>query len=240
MKPTGPPSSNAGMGLHRRLLALVYDRSIAASEQAGLAEMRRKLLSDAGGDVLEVGAGTGSNLAHYGDAVRSLTLTEPDPSMLRRLERRVAASQHAATVLRAPAEDLPFDDASFDTVVSTLVLCGVADQPRAAREIKRVLKPDGQLLLIEHVRADDETASRLQDRVNWLNQLVAGCDCNRPTPRTLLDSGFDLRDVAVGELPKAPKFVQPLIGGRAAVSNPSSERLGGPQPHQATDHGGIR
>lgn len=228
------------MGLQRWLLALSYDRAMAATEQAGLAEMRRALLADARGDVLEVGAGTGSNLAHYGEAVRSLTLTEPDPSMLRRLERRVAGSPHsAAPVLRAPAEDLPFDDGSFDTVVSTLVLCGVADQPRAVREMKRLLKPDGHLLLIEHVRADDESTAHLQDRINWLNRLVAGCDCNRPTSSTLVRSGFDLGAVTAGELPKAPRFVRPLIAGSAPISAPRSEPSDNSQARQMTEHGGI-
>jgi ubiquinone/menaquinone biosynthesis C-methylase UbiE len=119
------------MSLRRRLFALTYDRSIAKVEKAGLADLRRRLLAGAAGDVLEIGGGTGANLGHYGSAVTSLTLTEPDPSMLRRLERRVREQAPHARVLRAPAEDLPFADDTFDTVVSTLVLCGVDDQPRA-------------------------------------------------------------------------------------------------------------
>ena len=85
------------------------------------------------GHVLEIGAGTGANLPLYGAGGQSITLTEPERSMMRRLERRVREHAPAATVLRAPAEDLPFEDDTFDTVVSTLVLCGVDDQPRALR-----------------------------------------------------------------------------------------------------------
>src|SRR5207253_9582664 len=122
-----------------------------------------------------------SNLRFYGPAVESLTLTELETPMLRRLERKAGEQAPGATVLRAPAEDLPFEDATFDVAVSTLVLCGVDDQPRALRELRRVLRPGGQLLFFEHLRSTDPDWARLQDRMNWLNRLVVCCDCNRPT-----------------------------------------------------------
>ena len=115
----------------------------------------------------------------------------------------------------APAEDLPFDDATFDTVVCTLVLCGVEDQPRAVREIRRVLKPNGRLLIVEHVRSDDERLARKQDRVNWLGRLVTRCDCNRPTCRTLQRGGFATDGLLASQLPKSPAFVRPLVIGAA-------------------------
>jgi ubiquinone/menaquinone biosynthesis C-methylase UbiE len=200
-----------------RLLALTYDRLMARGERAGLADLRARLLADANGRVLEVGAGTGLNLSRYPDAVTELTLTEPDASMLHRLERTVSRSGRPATVLRAAAEDLPFEDATFDTVVSTLVLCGVDDQPRAVREIHRVLKRDGRLLLLEHVRDLDARRARRQDRLNWFNRLVAGCECNRPTLGTIDRGGFTIDHVAWGELPKAPPFLRPMIVGGAVV-----------------------
>jgi ubiquinone/menaquinone biosynthesis C-methylase UbiE len=120
---------------------MTYDRQIARSEKAGLRAFREGLLADAQGDVLEIGGGTGANLSCYGSAVGSLTITEPELPMLRRLERKVGEQGRAAKVLRAPAEDLPFDDGTFDVAVSTLVLCGVDDQPRALRELRRVLRP---------------------------------------------------------------------------------------------------
>ena len=167
--------------------------------------------------MLEIGGGTGTNLPFYGPAVDSLTMTEPQPPMLRRLQRRAREHAPAAKVLRAPAEDLPFDEHTFDTAVSTLVLCGVDDQPRALRELRRVLRPGGQLLFIEHVRSGDPGTARLQDRMNWLNRLVVCCDCNRPTLRSIQEAGFTVTQVEHTALPKAPKFVSPAVMGSATA-----------------------
>ena len=206
------------MSLGRRLFAAMYDRQMRRTERHGLAAVRQELVAEASGDVLEIGSGTGANLGFYraGD-IRSLTLTEPDPSMLRRLERKTAEAGVDARVLRASAEDLPFDDDSFDTVVATLVLCGVDDQPRATREIRRVLRPGGRLIFVEHLRSADPALAHKQDRMNWLNRIVVHCDCNRPTVDTLRSSGLDVDSVRDWELPKAPKFVQPAVIGVATL-----------------------
>ena len=117
----------------------------------------------------------------------------------------------------APAGDLPFGDHSFGMAVSSLVLCGVDDQPRALRELRRVLRPGGQLLFIEHLRSADPALARLQDRMNWLNRLVVCCDCNRPTLDSVRQAGFTITQVEHTTLPKAPKFVAPAIVGSATV-----------------------
>lgn len=212
------------MSLRSRLFSLTYDRQMARTEKAGLRSMREGLLAGISGDVLEVGSGTGANLPLYGPAVASLTMTEPEPAMMRRLERRASGHAAAPTVLRAPAEDLPFNDHSFDTAVCTLVLCGVDDQPRALRELRRVLRPGGQLLFIEHIRSDDPATARLQDRLNWLNRLVVCCDCNRPTLDSIKAAGFTVTRMERTVLPKAPKFVGPAIVGSAAVPAPATVR----------------
>ena len=205
------------MSMRTRMFALTYDRQIAKVEQAMLGDLRRDLLAGAAGHVLEIGAGTGANLAHYGPGVESLTITEPEPNMLRRLERRASVQAPAARILRAPAEDLPFEDGTFDVAVSTLVLCGVSDQPRALRQLRRVLRPGGQLFFIEHVRSGDPRLARHQDRLNWLNRLVVGCECNRPTLTTITAAGFAVAQVEDLTMAKAPSFVSPLIVGTATA-----------------------
>lgn len=216
------------MGIRSALFAASYDRQIAKQEKLLLAALRRDLLATATGDVLEIGGGTGANIEFYGPHVRSLTVTEPDRSMLRRLKRRAEAADRPVTVLQAPAEDLPFENDVFDTVVATLVLCGVDDQQRALNQIRRVLRRDGQLLFVEHVRSDEPKLARLQDRMNWLNRLVVRCDCNRPTLTSIRDAGFSVERLDHYTMPKAPPFVRPLVTGSAAVA-PSSRRPGGDQ-----------
>lgn len=205
------------MSLRASFFAMAYDRQMAKTEEAGLRAFRQNLLADATGQVIEIGGGTGANLPFYGPAVESLTVTEPMVPMARRLERRIQEGGYTAKVLRAPAEDLPFDDDTFDTAVSTLVLCGVDDQPRALRELRRVLRPGGRLLFFEHVRSDDPARARLQDRMNWLNRLIVCCDCNRATLSSIQQAGFAITQIEHTALPRAPKFVSPAITGTATA-----------------------
>jgi ubiquinone/menaquinone biosynthesis C-methylase UbiE len=200
-------------------MAAGYDRLASKSEEAGVRALRQGLLAAASGSVLEIGGGTGANLAHYDGKVESLMMTEPEPAMLRRLQHKAREQAPLAKILRAPAEDLPFEDSSFDTVVSTLVLCGVDDQARSLRELRRVLRPGGRFLFLEHVRSDDPGFGRFQDRMNWLNRLVVGCDCNRPTLESIEKHGFSVTELERTAMPKAPKFVRPLIVGSAVVAD---------------------
>jgi SAM-dependent methyltransferase len=206
------------VGIRRTLFAAMYDPFMRKSEEAGLGALRHELLAQTRGAALEIGGGTGANLAYYPASAISLTITEPDPSMFKRLERHAKVAQPDTLVLRAPAEDLPFDDDSFDTVVSTLVLCGVDDQPRALREVRRVLRPSGAFLFLEHVRSGDPAIARKQDKMNWLNRAVVCCDCNRPTLDTIENAGFDVAALEHVEMPKAPPFVRPAVVGSAVPS----------------------
>jgi ubiquinone/menaquinone biosynthesis C-methylase UbiE len=205
------------VSLRRSFFAWTYDRQLAKVEKAGLEAIREGVLAEATGRVLEVGAGTGANLPHYGPSVESLTMTEPDPAMLRRLKRRVDKEAPETAVVKAPAEELPFDDDSFDVAVSTLVLCGVDDQSRALSELRRVVRPGGRLIFIEHVRSDEPGLARWQDRLNGLNKLVACCDCNRRTLDSISAAGFEVTEVEHTELKKVPPFVRPLIVGTATA-----------------------
>jgi len=202
-----------------RAFSALYDRAFAATEAAGLARMRAELLSGAGGRVLELGSGTGANLDLYPAAIESLTMTEPDPYMSRRLRERLAGSEREANVVQAPAERLPFADDSFDTAALTLVLCTVPDPVASLAEIARVLRPGGRLLFIEHVRAADPGLARWQDRLErpW-RFLGDGCHCNRDTVATISAAGFELGDVEHDKLPKAPPIVEPLVRGSAVVA----------------------
>jgi ubiquinone/menaquinone biosynthesis C-methylase UbiE len=201
-----------------RAFSAVYDRAFRATEEAGLRRMRGELLAEAAGRVLEVGAGTGANLELYSDAIEELVLAEPDPHMTKRLRARLAESRHPAELVEAPAEHLPFEDASFDTAVVTLVLCTVPDPGAALAEIARVLKPGGRLLFLEHVRAEQPGLARWQDRLEapW-RFLGDGCHCNRDTVATIEASPLTLGDVQREKLPKAVPIVEPLVRGEAAL-----------------------
>jgi ubiquinone/menaquinone biosynthesis C-methylase UbiE len=211
------------MSLWGRIFATAYDRIMSGAEEGGLAAHRRALLASASGDVLEIGGGTGANLPFYRDGVRSLTITEPESPMAQRLERRLArttGTPAGARLVQAPAERLPFDDESFDTIVSTLVLCTVDDQAQSLRELKRVLRPGGRLLFMEHVRAEDgEPLARWQDRMRPINVRMAhGCRCNRRTVDGIRDAGFEVTDLERDEMTHVPPFVRPLVVGAAATA----------------------
>ncbi len=208
--------------------ARFYDRMTARSERAGLGEMRRRLLASASGRALELGAGTGHNLEHYTDAVTELVLAEPDPNMARLLRERLERDGTAArqpSVIEAPAEELPFDDGSFDTVVATLVLCTVENPVRALAEARRVLVEGGRFLFLEHVRSARPGLARWQD---WLERpwgwVAGGCHPNRPTDQLLAGAGFWIDSLERDKLPKAPPLVRPAIRGVAV--RPSGARAG--------------
>jgi SAM-dependent methyltransferase len=206
-----PPS-----GAWLRILALVYDPFLWLGEIAGMRSRRSALLGNARGRVVEIGAGTGLNVAHYPDGIAELVLTEPDAAMRRRLARRLQRhGRVAARIVDAPAERLPLADASVDTVVSTLVLCTVNDPEQALREIARVLRPDGQLLFVEHVRASSRYLAACQDNLlqPW-RRFAGGCRCNRPTVELMRACGFAVaaHDVVWRGM---PVIVHPLMVGRA-------------------------
>jgi ubiquinone/menaquinone biosynthesis C-methylase UbiE len=207
------------MSTYGAVFSRIYDFALARGERAGMRELRRQVLADAHGDVLEIGAGTGLNLALYPENISSLTLAEPEPSMIDRLQRRATGGPRGVTVVAAPGERLPFSDDSFDTVVSTLVLCTVADQSAALAEVRRVLRSAGSLLLIEHVRASDGLAT-WQDRLHGPWKMIGyGCNCNLDTVASLADAGFDTTDLRPARWRAMPRIVAPLVSGRAVPAS---------------------
>jgi SAM-dependent methyltransferase len=217
-------TASNGSGAWAHAFAAVYDPCLWVGERAGLRAHRKQLLSRARGTTLEIGGGTGLNLPHYPDDVDELILTEPDAAMRARLENRVGRGQRPARVVDAGAEELPFADGSVDTVVSTLVLCTVDAPDLALREIARVLRPDGHLLFIEHVRSDSATLAYWQDHFAgpW-RRFARGCRCNRATGELLVTCGLELEHVSEASWRAMPPIVRPLIAGRARIANGRGE-----------------
>jgi SAM-dependent methyltransferase len=198
------------------LFARGYDLFTKGTEDAGLRARRRTLLVRARGRILEIGAGTGVNVEPYPDSVTELVLTEPDSRMRHQLEKKLPGVGRSAEVIEAGAEHLPFPDASFDTAVATLVFCTIPEPARALAEIARILKPDGRLLFLEHVRATDSRVARWQDRLEgpW-GAFGRGCHPNRDTLATMETSALEVVDVDRERMPKAPTIVRPMIIGEA-------------------------
>lgn len=175
-----------------RWFAATYDVMIRPAERRLLSKVRPRLLIGLSGTVLEVGAGTGANFPYYPTGL-SIIATEPDPFMRERAERRVLACQRPEIAVReARAEQLPFEDTSFDHVVATLIFCTVPDVMRGLAEIRRVLRPGGTFRFIDHVRNDESRFwGGLQDRVapawRWFG---AGCNPNRRTEQAMQQAGF--------------------------------------------------
>jgi SAM-dependent methyltransferase len=184
------------------------------AEERGLGELRHALLGELEGDILEIGAGTGASLPHYERASRVVAL-EPDPSMAKRLPAKVAAATVPVDVVAGSAESVPFPDESFDAVESAFMLCSVAEPTAVLAEARRVLKPRGKLILLEHVRGDGRTAS-WQERLTPLHRRIAGnCHLNRDTLATVAGAGFDTSRVEDTNLPGTHPLVRSGIQGVA-------------------------
>ena len=171
------------------VFAALYDTVTGPLEQAVLAPRRAALLGELAGEVLEIGAGTGASLVHYRQANR-VVATEPDPAMRARLARALERSAVPVELSDAAAEDLPFPAAHFDAVVAVCVLCSVEDPHTALAEARRVLKPGGRLVVLDHVRGPGRLAT-WQDRITPLwSRLAAGCHPNRDLQSAIERAGF--------------------------------------------------
>lgn len=173
-----------------RVFAAFYDRLVAPMERTVLGPIRSDLVGHLTGTVLDVGAGTGANLRHFRDA-STVVAAEPDPAMRRRLTARLHEATVPVELSDAGAEALPFQDASFDAVVFTLVLCTVGDPGRAIAEARRVLRPGGTLVALEHVRGHGRHARRQQRLDPLWTRVMAGCHLDRDTGAAIRSAGFD-------------------------------------------------
>lgn len=209
-----------------RFVAALYDRFMEASEVACLRAWRRDLLADVSGDVLEIGVGTGANLSHYPETLRSLTLSEPDPHMRRRLAKACERTRdRPVTLLDASATSLPVPAESFDVVVATLVLCTVPDPRAALAEVWRVLRPGGRFVYLEHVAAwDNPGRLRWQRMLEPAWRVVAdGCHLTRPTGELIRGAGFVVESEVRESMRKALPWVRPSVRGVARRAGTSSD-----------------
>ncbi len=186
-----------------------------AMRQEVLLPFRRRVAGAAEGRVLEIGLGSGLNLPLYGPGVRSIIGLEPSPELLLLAREHVASAPVPVELIEASAEALPLDDASVDTAVTTWTLCTIPDAARALAEVRRVLKPGGALLFVEHGRAPELGVARWQDRLDPLwTRVAGGCHLNRKIDDLIAGSGFRLDALANTRLP-GPRTHTFLYEGRA-------------------------
>ena len=198
-------------------MATIYDRFMRDMERACGDAWRKELVAELRGDVLEIGAGTGRNLEHYRDLER-LVLAEPDPHMRRRLAEKVAqgATARSVELVSWSAEHIECEPRSFDAVVCTLVLCSVRDVEQSLAEFRRVLRPDGKLVFLEHVAATEPSRLAWQRRTEPLWKLVAGnCHLCRETAVAIEAAGFRFERITRESARKALPIVRPTIRGVA-------------------------
>lgn len=199
-----------------RLQAALYDPLMRSADAGWMGALRDQVVGGAGGDTLEVGAGTGLNLVRY-RVPHKVVMAEPEPAMIRHLQRRLGEAQVPVTVVQARGERLPFDDASFDTVISTLVLCSVTDVAHTLAEIRRVLRPGGRYRFLEHGGSDDPRLAGWQRRLEPVWKRVAGgCHLTRDAARLIQAAGFTLDEVH-GHGPARTGPMKPFRVGAARV-----------------------
>lgn len=206
--------------LSERLFAWYYPPLLELAERAGQRETRHQLIGQAAGRTLELGAGSGINLPHYTAAVTELIITEPGPEMLEHIRKAIAADPPAAAKVRlvqTGAEELPFEDSSFDTIVGTFILCTIPEPRRTLAEVVRLLRPGGRFLFLEHVHAAEGTLlGAFQDLVERPHTYIAaGCHPNRRTWQVIEESGLEVERLEHGRQPRAVPTVRPTIIGSA-------------------------
>jgi ubiquinone/menaquinone biosynthesis C-methylase UbiE len=172
-------------------VARVYDFMEAPMEKMGGEARRRRVLSGARGSVLEIGIGTGAGLQHYPPGIE-LHGVDLSAAMLERARKRAAREGVEARLLQADAERLPFGDATFDTATATCVFCSVADPVRGLRELGRVVRPEGRILLLEHVRPENPVLGLLFDVLTPLTKRLIGPEINRRTEENVRQAGLEI------------------------------------------------
>lgn len=181
-----------------------------------LAEQRSKVLADVGGDILEIGFGTALNLAHYPEHVRKITTVDPNPGMNNLAAKRIANSRIEVDQRELGGESLPFEDETFDCVVSTWTMCSIPEVGRALGEIYRVLRPVGRLVFLEHGLSEDLKVQKWQRRLNPIERLLAdGCHLDLDVEAVVRGQPFEQVDVDRFEMGGLPRTHGTMYRGRA-------------------------
>ncbi len=188
-------SPNKPQTTNHKIFARMYERlSRGVSESSFMEPLRAETAGQASGLVLEVGAGNGLNFSFYDpQKVERVEAIEPDTAMLRYAQQRIEQARVPIHLTQAAVEALPFPDATFDSIVATLVFCSVTDPAKGLRELMRVLKPGGILFMAEHVRSHQAIAAMVQDIATPIARLVSGnCHWNRATANAVTTAGFQV------------------------------------------------
>jgi SAM-dependent methyltransferase len=207
-----------GPGIYeRRVFPWLNDKLNSDPE---LLRIRAEVIAAAMGRTIEIGFGTGLNLSHYPRTVSALVGVEPNEGMLERARSRMEAVAFPVEVIHAAAEILPMAERSFDTAVSVLTLCSVADPARVLAELHRVLRDDGRLIVLEHGLAETPGVAKWQARLDWLQgKLACGCHLTRPIAQLLRSSGFDvtgLRRFYAAKMPPTHGWVTVGVAAKAS------------------------
>jgi ubiquinone/menaquinone biosynthesis C-methylase UbiE len=184
---------------------------------APIGKYRRQVLEPAAGNTLEIGFGTGLNLPHYPATVTCLTVIDSEDMLRERVARRIAECPIPVVRMQVDAQGrLPFDDSTFDTVVTTFTLCSIADTTPALIEIRRVLKPGGRFIFFEHGRSDNAEVARRQDRFNPLQKVIGvGCNMNRKIDELIAAGGFRIVELDRFLMPETPRLLSEMYRGVA-------------------------
>lgn len=201
------------MGLYRKLV--IPRLTDLAMRNKRLGPYWERVISAAEGRVLEIGIGSGLNLARYPPAVRELLALEPDPNLISMARHRPSERTRPVTFLEASAERIPLEDESIDTVVSTWTMCTIPDIHRALKEMRRVLKPSGRLLFVEHGLAQEPGVRKWQNRLDplWIH-VSGGCHLNRSIEDLVTGAGFEINHLQTGYIP-GPKLMTFMYEGAA-------------------------
>ena len=208
------------MGLYsRHIFPRLMDHVMSGAE---FQQLRMELLESAGDQVLEIGLGTGLNLPHYPNTVSRLCAVDPFPLLPDRLAARSEAVPFPIEISHISAERLPYDDRTFDCVVSTWTLCTIPDPVTALREVRRVLRADGRFLFLEHGRSDEATIAAWQDRLNPLQRMIGcGCNLNRKIDQLIEQAGLTMQQLERFKMRSVPRLGGEMYRG-TAVPTPAS------------------